>query len=153
MKYTPELLKPLVEQSVSFADLARLLGLAPIGSNTTNLSRRCKQYGIDTSHFTSQGHRRGKPSNNKLTPDELFVYSSSDKCRVDAARLRRGLVESGVDYRCAVCNEDPVWMGKPLQLQVDHIDGQYWNNTHENLRFICPNCHTQTDTWGKKKRK
>jgi 5-methylcytosine-specific restriction endonuclease McrA len=38
--------------------------------------------------------------------------------------------------------------GKPITLQIDHIDGDRENNTFENLRFICPNCHSQTETWG-----
>lgn len=49
-------------------------------------------------------------------------------------------------YRCSVCNLDE-WQGKKIGLEVDHIDGRHYNNTINNLRFMCPNCHSQTDTY------
>ena len=52
--------------------------------------------------------------------------------------------------KCQECNLDPIWNGKYLSLQVDHIDGNSDNNHLSNVRLICPNCHTQTDTFGSK---
>ena len=56
-------------------------------------------------------------------------------------------------YKCAVCNISN-WQNVPLTLQVDHIDGNSDNNLPDNLRLLCPNCHSQTDTYkgGNKKR-
>lgn len=51
------------------------------------------------------------------------------------------------EEKCEECNQLPVWNGKPLNLQVDHIDGDCKNNLPYNLRLICPNCHSQTDTF------
>ena len=48
------------------------------------------------------------------------------------------------------CGTGLLWNGKPLRLQVDHRDGNRRNNRRENLRMLCPNCHTQTDNWGVK---
>lgn len=53
--------------------------------------------------------------------------------------------------RCEVCNLSPEWNGRVLSLQLDHIDGNHQNNSLENLRIICPNCHTQTDTFSSRK--
>lgn len=61
--------------------------------------------------------------------------------------LRRYLVETRV-YACTNCGQDGEWFGRPLRLQMDHIDGNPNNNTLENVRWLCPNCHTQTETWG-----
>ena len=44
------------------------------------------------------------------------------------------------------------WNGEPLRLQVDHINGRKWDNRRDNVRFICPNCHTQTENFGSKNR-
>lgn len=52
-----------------------------------------------------------------------------------------------IGYKCSVCSNSE-WMGKSLTLQVDHIDGNAGNNMPDNLRLICPNCHSQTKTFG-----
>jgi len=64
--------------------------------------------------------------------------------------LRVALIEYELlDYSCQICEAPAEWQGEPITLQLDHINGV--NNDHrlENLRFLCPNCHSQTTTWGK----
>lgn len=54
------------------------------------------------------------------------------------------------EHECSVCGLKPEWNGKPLALQLDHIDGDSDNCIPDNLRLLCPNCHTQTPTYGAK---
>ncbi len=60
---------------------------------------------------------------------------------------RRRRVSSEQNDKCSICYLSGEWNDKPLKLQYDHIDGDRSNNNRSNVRFICPNCHTQTPTY------
>jgi 5-methylcytosine-specific restriction endonuclease McrA len=61
----------------------------------------------------------------------------------------RKIMKETKGYKCACCGISE-YMEKPLTLQVDHMNGDASNNMPDNLRLICPNCHSQTDTYGAK---
>ncbi len=63
--------------------------------------------------------------------------------------LKRRQILLEQDNCCSECRIEQEWNGKPLKFQLDHIDGDRANNTRENLRMICPNCHSQTETYGR----
>jgi hypothetical protein len=67
------------------------------------------------------------------------------------ALLKRRLIKAGLIIdKCVICDALPVWCGKPITLQLDHINGNNKDNRFENLRVLCPNCHSQTDTYAGK---
>ena len=67
--------------------------------------------------------------------------------------LKRKLFEAGLkENKCEICGIKE-WNGTPLQMQLDHIDGNTYNHSIENLRMICPNCHSQTETFCGKNKK
>ena len=145
--YAKEVLEAAVAESTSIAGVLRTLGIPLSGGMHAHISRRLKHFEIDTSHFLGQGHRRGQPSLNRLTADQVLVLRPRGSNRAKPLALRRALGEAGVPYRCAECGLAGEWQGKPLTLHVDHIDGNYEDCRRENLRFLCPNCHTQTASW------
>lgn len=49
-------------------------------------------------------------------------------------------------YYCQLCNLSD-WLDRPISLELDHIDGNHFNDDETNLRLLCPNCHSQTDTF------
>lgn len=52
--------------------------------------------------------------------------------------------------QCAICQRDDTWEGRPLRFQIDHIEGRQHGDHRSNLRLLCPNCHSQTPTFGSK---
>jgi 5-methylcytosine-specific restriction endonuclease McrA len=147
IKYSQGLLAPIVKNSLSVAEVIRKLGLKQAGGNHSHITRRIKLYGLDTSHFVSPKANL-KHGVNKLPPDQILVNDRLQGRRDGAYILRRALLESGIEHKCVVCDLPPFWNGQYLQLQVDHINGIITDNRIENLRFICGNCHLQTENFG-----
>lgn len=151
MKYKDEDIVEAVKKSTSVAGVMRLLGIRYIsGSMQAHINKRIKRLNLDTSHFLGQGWSKGTDPTNKRTFEEVFVYNAHNGAREKSYVLRRFLLEYGREYRCNCCGIDS-WNEQPLTLQVDHIDGDPLNNVVDNLRFICPNCHSQTKGWSRRK--
>lgn len=144
-KYTVEILTEAVAASTSYLGVVRYLGLRPAGGTQQNIRRRIIQHKIDTSHFKGRASSRGVPSVKRKTPAEILVHVPGSS-RANLTQLRRAMIESGIEQVCKICSQDDVWFGLPLTLQIDHEDGDWTNNLLDNLRFICPNCHTQQPT-------
>ena|SRR6478609_4513383 len=149
-KYTKEMLGEVVSKSFSMRQVLNELGLTPSGGNHTHIKRRIKDFDISTDHFTGQLWSKGKkiPSKN---PERLLVLRDKGDPITNGGALRKSLIALGVAHECSICKQVPEWNGKPLVLPVDHVNGVRWDNRLENLRFLCPNCHAQTETFSGKK--
>ena len=156
-KYTKEFLSPLVKQSVNYTNLINKLGLKVTGGIHRLITMRIKEYGIDTSHFTGSAWSKGKTKSTDIriknqglkirTPNEKVFCENSG---YNSSKIYERLVELGWVEECLICKIKD-WMGTPIRLHVDHKNVNHSDNRVENLRFLCPNCHQQTDTWGCKK--
>jgi hypothetical protein len=147
--YTIEEFKKAVEESYSIAQALTKLGLSPRGGNYRVFKKFEKLYNIDTSHFTGQGHMKGRKNNFSTKPlSEILVKN----CEYSSNKLRKRLISEGLkQHRCECCGLTE-WLDEPIPLELDHIDGDHYNNLIENLKILCPNCHAKTPTYrGKNK--
>lgn len=149
VKWTREILQAAVSASTNMCEALRYLGLEIVGGHHTHISRRIKAYGIDISHFTPTVRTENMRNNRRRrTAEEVLVENTSAHAkRIPSSRLKRAMREVGVEERCTLCGVEAVWLGEPLPLEVDHIDGNWRDSRLRNLRLLCPNCHSTTDSY------
>ncbi|WP_326752973.1 HNH endonuclease [Streptomyces hirsutus] len=146
VKWTRDVLQEAVSASTNMCEVLRHLGLEVVGGHHTHISRRIKAYGLDISHFRMPT-RRGKPWRPR-TPENLLVEQPPAQARrIPSDRIKWAMTALGVPEQCTLCGTGSVWRGRSLPLEVDHVDGDWRNNRIENLRFLCPNCHSTTDNY------
>ncbi|WP_206502564.1 HNH endonuclease signature motif containing protein [Streptomyces chrestomyceticus] len=145
-RWTKEVLEPAVAASTNFCEVLRYLGLEVVGGHHTHITRRIRALGIDTSHFT--GRNRTKPASRRRCGDRVLVeMPASGARRVQSSRLKAAMLSHAIAEKCTLCGTGPDWHGNTIPLEVDHIDGNWRNNRLENLRLLCPNCHSVTDSY------
>lgn len=106
------------------------------------MKKRLQELDIDISHFKGKAH--GTSDVKKYSLDEILVRNSIYSNR---RALKKRLIEEKLrEYKCDICGISE-WQGKSLSLQLDYINGVNNDNRVENLRFLCPNCHSQTETF------
>lgn len=152
-RYSNEALSNAIANSTSWRQTAIALGLHGQSSgNRRTLQRKADNLNFDYSHFTGQSWSKGKTlqSHKTMPLDEWLALPWMTSSKIKARLLKENLIINHC-YECGLENE---WCGKPIVLQLDHIDGDNTNNTLSNFRLLCPNCHSQTPTFvGKHKRK
>jgi 5-methylcytosine-specific restriction endonuclease McrA len=142
-KYTVEQLTEAVRTSFSYRQTLIKLGVVPAGGNYEIIKKAIAHFNLDSSHFRGQGWNKGQ----KFAPKRPIEVYLSNEVPIGSYKLKKRLLDEGLmDPVCTNCHLEE-WLGLPIPLELDHINGDSSNNNLDNLRLLCPNCHALTPTY------
>lgn len=145
--FNEEEVRIAVKNSNSLRQTLCKLGITVGGNNSKLLREFIAKSEIEICHFKFINTRK---VGEKLPDDEYFTKNT---IRNGSHTKKRLILDHNFIEECDECGLGTEWNGKPISLQVDHIDGDHHNNEVINLRFLCPNCHSQCETFGTKRNK
>ncbi len=141
MRWTLAMLKKAARESTSVRQVISRLGLIPAGGNYQQVKKYLEKHQIDTSHFTGQGWSKGKkrPFIPKRTLDAILVNDSD----YQSYKLKNRLYREGIKQpQCEECGWAKHSTDGRIPLELDHTNGNSRDNRIQNLRILCPNCHS-----------
>lgn len=154
INWNKEIIEQMISEHHSVIDVLRALGVRALSANYITFYKKAKEYGIDLTTWIEENKKYNdikKTAALKAYTDGIAVPTETlltehSACKRD--KLKKYLLKTGLlKSICNICGLEPYWNNKPLTLQLDHINGINDDNRLENVQIICPNCHTQTDTF------
>jgi Zn finger protein HypA/HybF involved in hydrogenase expression len=155
-KISKEQFVEIIKNGTSFMEILSHFGLKNKGNNHKTLKDRINYEKLDISHIYENMRRRNKEicSNMRSAikkPIELFLV---EHCKVNRTALKKRLIrEKILKEECEKCGIKNEWKGNYLSLVLDHKNGVSDDYRLDNLRLLCPNCNSQTDTFTGRNRK
>jgi len=144
-KWTNEQLTEAVMSSYSYRNVIKQLGLVPAGGNYQQVKEYIIKLNLDTSHFTGKVWNSGLKINSSQGKSiyELLVNGSKTQSNVLKKRLYRAGIKKP---KCELCGWDTKSIDGRIPVELYHINGNRHDNRLENLRILCPNCHSLQST-------
>lgn len=146
-KWTDEQFIEAVATSLSYAKVMDKIGLKPAGSNYDTVKRKIKELNLDVSHMTGKSWNQGerfKQFKPVISIQDILVEHST---YTNTNRLRERLLKEGLKNSKCECCGNTEWLGKPIALELHHVNGVKDDLRIENLQILCPNCHAFTDNY------
>lgn len=138
-------LRKAVQESFSIRQVIMALGLRPAGGNYVHIQREIKAHNMDTSHFKGQGWNKGMkvPTKPRIPLSKILVKHSN----FQSNKLKKRLYKAGLKKPvCEICNWAKQSISGRIPVELDHKNGDRFDNRLENLRILCPNCHSLQPT-------
>lgn len=145
-KLSDEQFVELLKKSSTISEVLFKLGYTVKGNSWgySQVKRRMDDLNLDHSIFKGRSAIIKTTKLNNIKKEDIL----KENCKHQRTVLRRYIIKNNlIPYKCAICGCTE-WQGKTLSLELDHINGINNDNRLENLRFLCPNCHSQTSTYG-----
>ena len=145
-KLSDEQFVELLKKSSTISEVLFKLGYTVKGNSWgySQVKRRMDDLNLDHSIFKGKSAIIKTTKLNNIKKEDIL----KENCKHKRTVLRRYIIKNNlIPYKCAICGCTE-WQGKTLSLELDHINGINNDNRLENLRFLCPNCHSQTSTYG-----
>lgn len=140
MFITKEQIESAIEKSTTMAEAATLLKL-----HFSTFKRHAVKFGLYTPNQGGKGKLKPKIEGNGKTPLKDILDGSYP--HYQTYKLKKRLYAENIKQnKCEECGISE-WNGKTIECELDHIDGDRTNHRLENLKILCPNCHSQTDTF------
>lgn len=144
--YSVELIQDILNSSSCIIEVLQKLGFKSY-VHWKKLSKFIQENNICLDKFK----KNPRPNAKRKSKEELFVKREKSSTKGCNKTIKQKFLNLGNEYRCKACNVTDAYNGKPLVLQLDHINGNNKDNRIENLRLLCPNCHSQTETYARRK--
>jgi hypothetical protein len=151
MKYqsTEEEFKKIVLCCKSIADVCRSLNVRPTGGNYKTVKSKILLWNVNTDHFTGQGWNVGKRFKSfcvKIPLSDILIENST---YTNSDRLKIRLYNEGIkEKKCEKCGLSE-WLNEKITFELHHCNGNNLDHRIENLKILCPNCHSQTENFRK----
>lgn len=148
-------LRQIVSKCTNFKQVFELYDIKGTPSvYYTTLKKDCKDHNISIAHFNPNITRNEALRSNAASVKIPIEKILDNTHYFQSNKLKKRLFEEGLKMNmCEECGLGDIWNGKNITHQLDHIDGNNLNNSLNNLRILCPNCHTQTSTHSKSRSK
>lgn len=144
-RWTEDQLHQALKSSYSIREVIKKLGLVPAGGNYEQVKSAIKSLGLDVSHLNGRGWRKNRTFDflPRKQLSDILVKGSD----FQSFKLKRRLFQEGLKFaKCELCGWAERAQDGRIPVELDHINGDRYDNRLKNLRILCPNCHSLQST-------
>jgi len=145
-RYTDRQMIAAIKTSRSIRQVLIKIGLKAAGGNYNTVKRAIKKFNLKV-NMVGQAYLRGKTHSWGLRIPLKKILVKETSYKGGSYKVKGRLLLAGILKNKCYCCDGTEWLGKPIPLELEHINGDNKDFRIQNLRLLCPNCHTLTKTY------